>query len=48
MLCCVLSFRLSPPDTQHNLEPQLVTALADVSAIVETSAFVILSYRFCL
>lgn len=38
MLCYVLSFRLSPPDTQPGT--QLITELADVSAIVETSAIV--------
>lgn len=47
ILCCALSFRLSPPDTQHNLEPPLITELADISAIVETSAIVTVSHRFC-
>lgn len=46
-VCYLLSFRLSPPDTQHNLEPQLRTELADVPATIETGAIVTVSSRFC-
>lgn len=48
MLFYVLSFRLSPPDTQHNLQPQLITELTHISATVETSAIVTASRRFRL